>query len=246
MLDKLFARYSAAVNRNPGVDYTSDKAVSSWRLTHPDSDVLTVLFPPWHGGGYAYGLLSQRLSAQGSAVLNYRFHAQILRSDTAAVLSSFDVIKHTVSHDIRELTARHGYKEIDLMASSLGNISLSLVASELDDFSRATMVVAGSNLARCAWEGTRTVGIRQGFETQGIAETDIDVAWAGLAPMRYADAFAGKPVRMYVSQADSVIPTPYQHEMVQAMQAAGALVDLYTSKLGHVGTIGNYCAYGEI
>ncbi len=55
MLDKLFAQYSSAINRSPDIHYVPDNAVKSSKLINPNSDALTVLFPPWHSGGFAYG-----------------------------------------------------------------------------------------------------------------------------------------------------------------------------------------------
>jgi hypothetical protein len=38
-------------------DYTADQAVVGSDLYNPNSSVLTVIFPPWHGGGRIVGSL---------------------------------------------------------------------------------------------------------------------------------------------------------------------------------------------
>ncbi len=125
-------------------------------------------------------------------------------------------------------------------------MSLCLIADEYRDFRKATMIVAGSNLARCTWEGSRTQAIRKQLELNNTTEGALDAAWQQLAPKTYAAAFAGKEVGMYISETDTVIPTQYQEEMVTSIKSAGADVTAHYSRNGHAASIAGFCLMGEL
>ena len=246
MLDTLIGHYAAYRFKSDDSNYNPSMAIESSKITNEASPVLTVLFPPWRGGEGAYDLLAKRLVKSGSAVLNYRFHRQILEANTSRVLESFSYIQESVVGDIKKLMDAHSYDKVNFIASSLGNVSMAKVAKEFKDFDTATMIVAGSNLARCTWEGSRTRAIRQAFEDQGIDEDALDAAWATIAPKSAASAFAGKSVRMIVSGTDSIIPSTYQQEMVEAVSPYAKELNIARTNTGHIATVARYCMSGEV
>lgn len=246
MLDKVISRYSALRHSTIDTNYTPQQAVQAKKLTNPHGKNLTILLPPWHGGSIVYDALTRRLVATGSAVLSYQFHKHILEPNIANVLDSFGTIRQTVTDDIAALVAVNGYSGVDFIASSLGNVSLCQIASAYPAFRKATMVVAGSNLARSAWEGSRTQDLRMSFEAQGVSESELDAAWADLAPMKHAEAFKVKQVSMFASTSDTVIPAAYQAEMVEAIRAVNAHVAVHSSPNGHAAAISQFCLRGPL
>lgn len=246
MLDPLIGAYSAYRHSEIDAAYDPSQAVTAKTLINPSGEYLTVLFPPWRGGGPVYRALTRRLVKKGSAVLVYRFHKHVLEPDIDRVVDSFGVIKDTVTSDIRSCVSERGYRGTDLISTSLGNVSMCLVAGAYPDFRRATMVAAGSNLARSMWEGNRTEPLRAAFETQGVTKENLDTAWDQLAPMRHAEAFAGKNVAMYVSQTDKVIPYAYQAEMAESVIASGADVTIHSSRRDHAESIVHFCLRGQL
>jgi len=241
MIDFAISRYASLRYREMDSNYQTSDAITGRSIIDPSSERLTVLFPPWHGGGFVYGALARRLKDNGSSVLSYTFHGDVLQPDVDTVLQSFTYIKDTITEDIDELNREHRYDAVDLVATSLGNVSLALVASEYGEFRNATMIVPGSNLARCMWEGSRTQDIRQQFEAQGLAVEDLDSSWDILAPKQYAEVFADKNVKIHISDSDTVIPAGFQQEMAVALRENAANLDLKTSQHGHVANILKYC-----
>jgi len=244
MIDRLMGYYAGYKFKDVDSSYQPSMAIQSSQLSNEKGGFLTVLFPPWRGGDGAYNVLAKRLAKRGSAVLSYKFHHDILEPDVERTIGSFTYIQSTVVNELKRLAEAHHYKDVYLIGSSLGNVSLALVAKAFPDFTSATMVVAGSNLARCVWEGDRTQSIRQGFEAQGIDEATLARAWQALAPMSAGSSFAGKDVHMIVSTTDKIIPATYQQEMVETVATFAERMDVKASKLGHIASVANYCLRG--
>jgi hypothetical protein len=246
MLDKIVGKYSIVKNRTVNDNYTPADAITSSKLTNPGGAYLTVLFPPWHGGVAVYDKLTRRLVKNGSAVLAYKFHGQILQPDVQMVIKSYEHIQKTITNEISKLVEKYNYQYVDLTACSLGNVALFLVASKYPLFRKATLIVSGSTLARDMWEGSRTGVIRRQLEAKGITESTLSKAWSGLAPSNHVTAFAGKEVTMYVSTTDKVIPARYQQEMADCMLAVNPATRVYVSAKGHVASVAGYGLSGKL
>ena len=241
MIDKFVGVYAGRKYSGTDDNYRPSEAIESRRVVNESAPNLTVLFPPWRGGESAYNLLTKRLVKSSSAVLQYKFSPQILEPNVSRVVESFERIQSEVTEDLEKLTFCNRYDQVNFVASSLGNVSLGLVAKRFPEFTGATMIVAGSNLARSAWEGSRTQHIRQALELQGMSEDALDEAWAKLAPKNSATAFEGKPVHLLVSTTDEVIPAHYQHEMVDTVSSAGVIATVDSYRTGHIATVARYC-----
>jgi pimeloyl-ACP methyl ester carboxylesterase len=223
--------------------YTSTDSIIETRLLNADSPDLTVILPPWHGGGITTSALVRRLSQKG-AVLETRCHNRILEPDINGVIGSFNHIKNRISEEIDTKRQQFDYDTVHLLGLSLGNVALALIANEYQDFHRATMVVAGSNLAASVWDGIGAIHVKKELEKQGVSRIELDVAWRDLAPLSYTTAFAGKYVRAHISSADRVIPSRYQYDLALKLSESGSCVDKSISSLGHVATLTRFCIKG--
>lgn len=241
MLDNVLGFYASRKYSQLDDGYKPDMAITSSNLVNANGANLTVLFPPWRGGDIAYDLLAKRLIRNGSAVLRYKFNPQILEPNVNRVLASFNFIQNKVIDDLTKLIESRKFGQINLVASSLGNVSLGLVAKNFPHFTNTTMVVAGSNLAKSAWRGARTQHIRNTFEQQGFTEDMLDEAWASVAPKSAVNSFSGKPVHLLMSVTDTVIPTIYQQEMLEELHMAGAITTIDSYNSGHIATVARYC-----
>lgn len=246
MLDRLVGQYAARKYAAVDAAYTPEMAITSTHLVNEGASRLTVLFPPWRGGEAAYDLLTKRLANNGSAVLRYAFHGQILESKVERVLESFAYIQQNVTEDLEQLHARGAYEQTSLVASSLGNVSLALVARSFPSFHSATLVVPGSNLAKCVWQGSRTGSIRGAFMQQGIDESALSTAWAEIAPSAAAGSFVGKQLQVIISSSDGVIPSRYQHEMATEIAAQVTDAQIVRTRVGHIANVARYCLIGAL
>jgi hypothetical protein len=247
MLDGVMRRYNerAAKPANPG--FMPENVVTDRKLLNADGRNLHVLFPPWHGGARAYKILSRRLIGLGDAVLQYTFDDHILHEDPNRVNESFRTIKSTVATDLHTIADTHKYERINLIGVSLGTPALTMVASAFSRFDSATLVVPGSRLAPCLWNGIMTQHFRQTYQMQGFNnDTELDTLWKDIAPQRHANAFRGKTVNVRISEHDQVIPTTYQEEFVDALSNVNADVQVQRTQFGHYGTIGAFCLAGSL
>jgi hypothetical protein len=226
-------------------EYAPDQAVTGSKLVNAKGKNLHVLFPPWHGGGWAYERLVRRLAGKGDAVLAYYFHDDILKPGSDQVAASFENIRDTVAGELDRIAGTGAYGRITLKAMSLGNPALSMVTSKFNDFDSATLVVGASSLARSVWHGVRTRHIRVGIDAEGHDLDYLEKRWSDLAPMNHVDSLIGKQVTLLVSTADNIIPTDYQEELVDAIQAADIDAGVHRTRLGHYAAIGRFCMYGS-
>lgn len=224
-------------------DYTSDQAVTSCKLYNPGASKLAVVFPPWHGGGKTTQNLVSRLVGDGSAVLNCEFHDQIIEPNAERVPKSFASIQESVGSELQRLHECMGYRRIHLIGISLGNVAMTMVAEVFQDFSAATFLVAGSNLASAMWDGRRTQGIKEVLRSQGYTKAQLDEAWQDLAPKKYAPIFKDKDVQAIISKKDNLIPTSYQIEMGKELDRAGVLATKKYTNSGHAATIARFCLF---
>lgn len=225
-------------------DYSPSQAVQSRQLLNGQADKLAVVFPPWHGGRRVTEALVKRLQKNNWAVLNYTFHDQILEPDIERVSQSFEAIQTEVTDNLGQINEMGQYSRVDLIGVSLGNVAMALVAEKNPEFTSATLVVPGSNLALAMWHGTRTQNIRNHLSQQGINEIDLDDAWRNLAPMSHAKAFKEKPTELVISTKDCIIPTSFQYEMSEALNDARSRVTNHYNRLGHAASVAMFCYKG--
>jgi hypothetical protein len=246
MLDRTMSYRGVKRNVLSTPGYSANQAVLSEQLLAPDNPNLTVLLPPWHGGGKFYERLASRLIARGNAVLVYDFHDDILKPDVDEVVASFHQIQSHVSDRLHELRDTERYQSVSLIAASLGTPILAMVASMFPDFDKATMITPGSDLAKCMWQGIRTAHIRRAFESQGVEQQQLETAWSSLAPVNHTASMVGKDLSLIISKTDRIIPTRFQHEYASVLNVNDIVPDVTSSNLGHYGTIGRFCLSGNM
>jgi hypothetical protein len=247
MLDQLLVRRNA--EKDVFTDsYAPNQAITGHELTNPTGRNLTVLFPPWHGGGWFYERLIARLEGRGDAVLAYYFHDEILKPDAEQVLKSFRYIRDTVAAELKATTEAHSYEKVKLIAMSLGNPAMAIVTGKFKDFDSASLVVGASSLATSMWYGSRTQHVRAGIEQNNKAITlaTLEDMWSELAPINHIDALEGKAVSLLVSKTDAIIPTRFQLKLVEGIQAAGIKPNVQQTELGHYAAVGKFCLFGAV
>lgn len=86
--------------------YSPEQAILSSSLKNEGAPRLAVVFPPWHGGDEYMEMLTNRLAKNGSAVLDFDFHDQILEADIERVLQSYRYIQEVASQRLGQLIQR--------------------------------------------------------------------------------------------------------------------------------------------
>lgn len=245
MIDKFLSYLGQKQDIIIDPNYRPEQAVIGKELINSHQSRLMVLFPPWHGGGWFYARLIDRLSKKGWAVLAYRFNAQILEAEDKAVIESFRHIKRVIVADLETLPAAR-YHEIRLVGLSLGNVALAMVADGFAKFNSATIVVGGDDLAVDSWHSIRAIDIRRRFEREHIGITKLGKDWECIAPKNHVKNFLGKPVKLVISSRDRIILTKYQYSLARAIEAAGGFVSIKKSRVGHIPTTILFCLFGRL
>ncbi len=245
MLDALLTRHFGRSDKFTDA-YRAEQSIARRKLVNPMGDNLSVLFPPWHGGGVFYERLIHRLARRGDAVLAYYFDEEILKPDAKVVVESFEFLRDAITSDLEFARETYEYKRIGFVAMSLGNPVMSITTGKFRDFDSATLVVSASSLARSMWYGIRTQHIRAGIERQGHDLASLDELWKELAPMNHLDALADKEVTMLISTRDTIIPTRDQMLLLESARTKGIEPIVHQTRLGHYATVGRFCLYGDV
>ncbi|HZP55273.1 MAG TPA: hypothetical protein VFB03_00685 [Candidatus Saccharimonadales bacterium] len=241
MLDKAIAIRDHLKEKPLDPNYRPEDAIQGRRLINQKSDRLAVIFPWWHNKSIFYRYLVRRLARKGWAVLAYDFHDQILEPDEETVLRSMHFIQKQITWELSLLTAKHQYKEVHFIGLSLGNVPLTLVADSFQDFTGATIVAGGDDLAKDMWHGLRTLYLRDEFKKEKINETRLDKDWWDIAPQNHVRRFAQKNVYFYMPLHDRFILTKYQKRLAKAIEDVGAKVFIKKSQFGHALSIARFC-----
>lgn len=241
MIDELMCRRSARRFVPDDQDYNPSNIVMTHELINQSTDRLAVIFPPWNGGGRAINLLAERVVRRGYTVLKLASHPRILEPNVNNVLTAYRLIRDQTADLIDHTIDQSRYDKPWFIGPSLGNVALTMTASIFPDFAKASMAVAGSNLATCLWRGIRTQPIAKELLSQGVDMMQLEEAWNELAPINNLKTFQGKPVDMLISTTDRVIPTQYQRAMHEGLVEAGANVTVRETALGHYAATGLFC-----
>lgn len=245
MVDFLFTAYSSFKTKPLDPKFKPHQAIRSQELFNQKSDRLVVIFPWWHAGsGFFYKSLVRRLKREGWAVLAYHFDSQILQADEELVMKSFEFIQKQVTAELNLLKRKHGYKQIEFLGLSLGNISLCLVADKFQDFSGATIVAGGDDLAKDMWYGIATKEIRKDFTQENVRIQRLDLDWLPLAPDTHVRSFANKKVDIIMALKDRMIFPQYQKRLANDISKVTDQVTIKKFWVGHTVTVAYYCLAG--
>lgn len=239
MLDRLKTRFDIKRDTLSTDNYRPQDAITSCRLINPNGRKLCVLFPPWHGGSWAYEALIRRLVRRGYAVLAYGFHDEILKPDAAQVVASYHYIQVVISQDLEELANK--YESIWLVGLSVGILALTMTSEKFDRFDRVSLVIPSVKLSYTLWYAIRTRHIRDGLEEQGYTVESLETAWASLHTVNRVEALVGKRVDIVISPSDEIILPRYQQDYITILQEAGIQPHIKTTRLGHYGAIVRFC-----
>ncbi len=244
MLDKIKTRFDVGRDVLHTDGYRPQDAITQRRLINADGKKLCVLFPPWHGGSWAYEALIRRLARRGYAVLAYSFHDQILKPDAQQVVASYQYIQKAISDDLKKLSKT--YDSIWLIGLSVGILALTMTSEKFDRFERVSLVIPSVKLSYTLWNAIRTRRIRDGLEAQGYTVESLEELWKPLHTVHRVEALNGKRVDIVVSTADEIILPRYQQDYVSILRRAGVKPQVKTTRVGHYAAIVNFCLRTKI
>ncbi|HSW90948.1 MAG TPA: hypothetical protein VLH84_02160 [Patescibacteria group bacterium] len=256
MIDAMMCRQADRAGYTVDPSYSPGHVIRGIQIVNPDAERLSVVFPPWHGGGVYGNVLASRIAnhrdpdGSQSAVWTYDFADDIIHPSVDGVLAGYRTIRDRVARDLDSAVGPGRlYRSVDIYSVSLGTVAASVVASAYPNFRAATMVVPGSSLAHCLWEGVRTQALRAAL-VANHAGLDVDAlhdAWRELTTLHSITSFAGKAALVVRSWSDNIIPRDYQTQVMAQLVAAGARVESpRATSFGHYATAANYCLRGTV
>ena len=192
-------------------------------------------------------ILFRRLCKKGYSCLYYCISGSVLSPDVNETIRYFNLVKDQIRSDISELKTKHNFKKVDIISSSLGAVSVCLVANNNDYVDNIFLIVPGSCLASSLWNGIRTQNLRKIYENQKINQEELKNIWATLAPKNNINELRNKNIFISISKSDKVIPYVFGKEF------ASLVKDLYPNNtiikennfLGHFVTVIKYYFFSK-
>ena len=192
-------------------------------------------------------ILFKRLCKKGYSCLYYCISGSVLSPDVNETIRYFNLVKDQIRSDISELKTKHNFKKVDIISSSLGAVSVCLVANNNDYVDNIFLIVPGSCLASSLWSGIRTQNLRKIYENQKINKEELRDIWATLAPKNNINKLHNKNIFISISKSDKVIPYVFGKEF------ASLVKDLYPNNtiikennfLGHFVTVVKYYLFSK-
>jgi len=229
------------------LDKGKQSLVARQTFYNPDGKNLYVIFLPWHSGGdIPWKWLSRRIIRRNNAVIEYRWTDSTLSADAEYTLKAYKFIAGQIVKEFSEITRQHEYGRVNLIGMSLGNVILSLVASQLNNFDRVTMICTASSLAKSLWYGNKTREIYYEMIERKVTLFDLKKVWRDIEPINHIGVFRNKNVRVVVSKTDTSIPARFQVEYVEQAKKQIKHLKVKTTRLGHYGAIIKYCLIGKL
>jgi hypothetical protein len=226
----------------------SDVYINKKFIKNSGSAVLKIILPPWGDKDLLVTkILISRLQNKGYSTLNYFFPRSILSPDVNVTIKSFYLIRDRIKSDIAELKAEYNFKQIDIIAPSLGVVSACLIANNNNDIDNLFLIVPGSCLASSLWHGIRTQKLKNNYQRQNISEEQLIKIWTSLAPKENINALIGRNIFVAISRADKIIPYRFGKELADSLQGIypSNTVIKQNSHLGHYLTVIKYYMFGR-
>ncbi|MFI5275468.1 MAG: hypothetical protein ACHQT5_01460 [Candidatus Saccharimonadales bacterium] len=225
--------------------YTSDQAIVSVDFVHvPNSDTMTIVFPPWHAPEWFTRHLKQQLVGQHSNALIYAFNPMILSQNVMSVKNSFEFIALSIAEDFKKLHAQKHFRVVNLLGLSIGSVALCITAEKLPHIDSITLVVPGNDLASSMWDGWRTRRLRNTIKTEGYKLAELQNEWDDLAPQAHIETLKSHPVHIVLAKQDHFIPYQYGRELFDALHMLNPMTTCHISPFGHIATILRYTLEG--
>lgn len=192
-------------------------------------------------------ILIRRLYRKGYSCLYYYISGSVLSVDVNETLNNFNLIKNQIKQDISKYKTEYNFERIDLISSSLGNVSACLVVNENNDINNLYLIVPGSCLASSLWHSIRTESLKSEYESQGINEVILKDLWQNLDPVNNISNLNNKNIFLAVSKCDKVIPYIYGEELINEVRKlySGNMVICENHNLGHYLTVVKYFIFND-
>jgi dienelactone hydrolase len=205
----------------------------------PAAIVLDIL----QGNALLPRMMARRLASDGVAALyismpyyNSRrprngVHERMLSEDPRKTIQ---VLRQTVM-DIRRAKALLASRpEIDperigITGISLGGIATALAAGVDGDFYRVVPILSGGDLASIIFTAPETRRIREILPQKGITESDLEVAFAPVEPLNFANRIEPGRCLMINAEKDETIPKANAEALAKAIGGP----TMIWSPLGH-------------
>lgn len=250
MFDKIISlllvnNHRKSIPKNPNFTV---KDIQKFFKYKKNSTTLKVILPGWSDGlSWVTKIFARHLSRKGFSCLVYSIPRTILPHNPHLAPEIFNLVRETIKKDISEIRSQHNFKNIDVIAPSLGAVIACLIANNNQDITNIFLLVPGSRLASGLWDGIRTQGLRQIYENQGFNKEKLEALWHTLAPKNNIDGLGGKKIFIAISKSDKVIPYGYGKELTELLKKlySDTLIE-ENHYLGHYLTVVKYYLFSRV
>lgn len=182
-------------------------------------------------GGWSYRLfylwpVAKLLAFNGFHCISYCYDYDVLSPDYVKTRQSMLAITDDVLRRIAQLK-KQGKADFAIFGTSLGTVPAVLVANKLPEVSKVVLNTTSSDMAKTIWSWDNIkAGFKQTLLNNNITLQQLIKEWKPISPIYNIDNFKDKKVLALLVTKDVVTPYKLGQELVSAMRAKSANVEV--------------------
>lgn len=188
-------------------------------------------------GGYRTSIKMYAPAYWLMRLLGYRVYAYVLDSQTVvssnimAYVGQIEAVQRDIAQTLQQLP--HGIPAYT-MGNSLGSESALYALKHTPQLRAAALVTVRGSIARFIWKSSAGRSFKPAYEHNGYDYTQLSQELSPAEPIKDLELIGSRPVYVWYSQADKIIPSSNTRLLLQALTKTGVQLRVRNYKhLGH-------------
>ena len=204
------------------------------------------LLTGWGGAIFQHSFIAYLLQLNGYRVIVYSYDKSILSPNIKETLTNCNLVKEDVKKRIKELK-KEGVSRFYLFGNSLGSLLSLTIANEIpQDISKIILNLIGADLAETVWswgEVRRLAWFKESLVAQEITLSELKQTWKFLSPINNTDNLKGRPILLYNSTRDELIPIEQTQKIAQKLTGITSVKTITNHSSHKISLISNFLKF---
>lgn len=165
---------------------------------------IVVMVSPWRFADSCFNRIKKEIPSK-YGYIHFWYEKDLLNSDPELTRKNFLKLIDKIIHKLENLNEKKK-REYYGYGQSLGGLFI-MISGDMVEFKKSVLILPGSNLADCFWNGKATKHIKKEMEGKRITLQELKRVWEDISPDHYFNHKAKKTnYLILLSKRDKVIP----------------------------------------